>query len=197
MSYREVSLIILDKIAAGVGSVIEEYSSKCTIQTIRCENIEDIISKRTETLEKTLHMAWVNKLFENIVNQIHRKVCGLLVDQIKLKKKLKIKENVRCVGELKVGFVKVFENLSQTSSLIDKKMGEIVKILSCELYADVEALIASTNEPIKGIYLKLLDLREDTQEGSALRKIINGQVKQQIPSPEQQQRLSIPDALVR
>lgn len=44
-SFREVSMIILEKLAAGVGMAVETYFDKCTIQTIKAENLEDILVK--------------------------------------------------------------------------------------------------------------------------------------------------------
>ena len=61
-----------------------------------------------------------------------------------------------------------------------KKIEEIEKILSYDLYADIEMIINSTGEPVRSKYLKykciycrIMELREDFYEGSALYKIIN------------------------
>jgi hypothetical protein len=35
-NYREVSMIVLEKIVANIGYSIEQYCNKCTIQTIKC-----------------------------------------------------------------------------------------------------------------------------------------------------------------
>jgi hypothetical protein len=47
-----------------------------------------------------------------------------------------------------------------------------MKILNYDLYSDISELIASTPEPTKSAYLQLLDLREDHQENSPLRRVI-------------------------
>jgi hypothetical protein len=51
-NYKEISMIILDKLVGGIGRVVEEYAKKCTIQNIKWETVEEIVAKGTETLEK-------------------------------------------------------------------------------------------------------------------------------------------------
>lgn len=72
-------MIILDKIVTNIGYSIEEYCNKCTIQTIKCDTLEEIILKYTNSLEKSLHMAFVKKIYDKIAKEVHAKICLVLI----------------------------------------------------------------------------------------------------------------------
>ena len=117
-------------------------------------------------------MAFMKKLHEKLVGIVHITIVKMLCWDAKKKKKMSIKEILKHLQLYKKEFCELFAEMSKMHLVFDKKMEEIENVLSLSLYVDIEAIIAATNEPMKGLYLKVMEFRDDFSPGSALQRFI-------------------------
>ena len=108
-SYKEVSMIVLDKLSYNVSFYLDSECEGRNLLTVKPDAIVNILYIYHENYQKLVHMAFIKKLHERFVSITHTKILDLLCMELKKKKKPVIKDLIKCLHMMRDALMEIFE----------------------------------------------------------------------------------------
>ena len=107
-SYKEVSMIVLDKLCSNVNFYLDNECEGRNLLTIKPDAIANILYMYHENYQKLVHMAFMKKLHERFLTITHTKILDLLCSELKRKKRPAIKDLIKCLHMMRDVLMEIF-----------------------------------------------------------------------------------------